>query len=63
MAKFGKSDLFLTLTYIPKWREITENLHDGEQPIHCPDLVITVVKLKLRELLEDITCASYLARW
>jgi len=42
IAKFGKPDLFLIFTCNPKWWEVTENLHDGKQPIHRLDLVARV---------------------
>ena len=45
IAKFGKPDLFLTFTCNPWW-EITENLHDGKQPIHCPDLEARVFEIE-----------------
>ena len=55
IAKFGRPDLFLTFTCNPKWREVTENLSDGEQPMHRPDLLARVFKMKLDQLLADIT--------
>ena len=62
IAKFGKPDLFLTFTCNPKGIEISENLHDGEIPINCPDLLAKVFKLKLKELLEDITVHHVLGK-
>ena len=54
--------MFLTFTCNPKWQEITENLHDGEMPINRPDLLARVFKLKLKELLEDITVHHVLGK-
>ena len=31
--KYGKPDLFITFSCNPKWREITENLNQGEHAI------------------------------
>ncbi|EFN73727.1 hypothetical protein EAG_09472, partial [Camponotus floridanus] len=31
VSKFGKPDLFITMTFNPKWREIEENLLPGQQ--------------------------------
>ena len=30
IAKYGKPDLFITFTCNPKWKEVMENLHEGE---------------------------------
>ena len=62
ISKYGKPDLFLTFTCNPKWQEITENLHDGEMPINRSDLLARVFKLKLKELLEDITLHHVLGK-
>ena len=62
IAKFGKPDLFLTFTCNPKWREITDNLSNGEQPFNRPDLLARVFKLKLNELLDDITVHHVLGK-
>ncbi|XP_057310674.1 uncharacterized protein LOC130648635 [Hydractinia symbiolongicarpus] len=55
IGKFGKPDFFLTFTCNPKWREITENLFAGQRAHDRPDLVSRVFKLKLNELLKDVT--------
>jgi len=38
VAKFGKPDLFITMTCNPKWREIEENLLPGQQASDRPDI-------------------------
>ena len=53
IAKYGKPDLFLTYTYNPKAREITENLRPGERSEYRPNLVVRVFKAHLAELLTD----------
>ncbi|XP_057296296.1 uncharacterized protein LOC130625260 [Hydractinia symbiolongicarpus] len=55
IGKFGKPDFFLTFTCNPKWREITENLFAGQRAHDLPDLVSRVFKLKLNEILKDVT--------
>ncbi len=56
VAKFGKPDLFITFTCNPKWKEITENLKYNETALDRPDLVATVFNLKLKQLMNDLTC-------
>ncbi|XP_021967368.1 uncharacterized protein LOC110862486 [Folsomia candida] len=55
VRKFGKPDLFITMTCNPKWFEITANLEDGQKPENRPDLVARVFNVKLRSMLEDLT--------
>lgn len=43
------------MTCNPKWPEITEALRPGQQPNDRPDIVDRVFRLKLEQLLEDIT--------
>ena len=38
VSKFGKLDLFITMTCNPKWREIEENLLRGQQVSDKPDI-------------------------
>jgi hypothetical protein len=53
--KFGKLDLFVTFTYNPKWKEITNTLLLGQTTKDRPELVVTrVFNLKLDALLKDI---------
>ena len=51
---FGKPDYFITLTCNPRWKEITDELLEGQGPEDCPDIVSRVFKLKLRSLLHDL---------
>ena len=39
IVKYGKPDLFITFTCNRKWKEVTENLNEGEQPSDRPDLL------------------------
>ena len=54
VAKFGKPDLFITMTCNPKWKEITDNLLPGNKVKNWPDLVVHVFNIKLRSLLKDL---------
>jgi hypothetical protein len=54
VRKFGKPDLFLTMTCNPQWREITENLQSWQRPEYRPDLITRVFNLKLKELMKDL---------
>ncbi len=54
VAATGKPDLFITMTTNPKWREIEENLHPGQQSLDRPDLVTRVFELKKKEMLNDV---------
>lgn len=54
LQRFGKPHLFITMTTNPDWREIQENLRDGETPLDRPDIVGRVFKLKKDQLIRDI---------
>ena len=54
VRKFGKPDLFITMTCNPNWREITENLLPGQQPSDRPDLTARVFDMKKKYLLDLI---------
>ncbi len=51
----GFPDYFITMTANPKWPEITRELLHGQSAVDRPDLVARVFKLKLAELLKDLT--------
>ncbi|RCV43462.1 hypothetical protein SETIT_9G296200v2 [Setaria italica] len=50
VGKFGKPDIFLTMTCNPNWDEITNELYPGQSPQDRPDLVTQVFRAKLEEL-------------
>ena len=54
VTKFGKPDLFLKFTCNPQWKEIHDNLFDGQRIHMRPDLVSRVFHMKLKELMNDI---------
>jgi hypothetical protein len=54
VRKFGKPDLFVTFTYNPKWKEITDALLPGQIAKDHPELITRVFNLKFDALLKDI---------
>jgi hypothetical protein len=57
----GKPDLFITMTCNPLWPEITREL-SGRAAEERPDIVARVFKLKLKELLNDLTKRKFFGR-
>lgn len=55
VRKYGKPDLFVTMTTNPRWSEITDSLGPNERPSDRPDIVARVFQLKLKELIHAIT--------
>ena len=54
VVKYGKPDIFLTMTANIRWPEVTENLLPHQQPSDRPDIISHVFHFKLQELLNDI---------
>jgi ATP-dependent DNA helicase PIF1 len=50
VQKYGKPDIFLTMTCNLNWDEITQNLYPGQSAQDRPDLVVHVFRAKLEEL-------------
>jgi hypothetical protein len=50
IQKYGKPDIFLTMTCNPKWEEIISQLEFGQTPQDRPDLIIRVFRAKLEEM-------------
>ncbi|ONM17173.1 hypothetical protein ZEAMMB73_Zm00001d003578 [Zea mays] len=55
VRKFGKPDIFLTMTCNPNWDEIRTELLPGQTPQDRPDLVVHVFHAKLQELKHRLT--------
>ena len=53
--RFGKPDLFITMTCNPHWDEIKRNIPAGSHWKHHPDIVARVFELKLQSLLDVLT--------
>ncbi|XP_016566777.2 uncharacterized protein LOC107864884 [Capsicum annuum] len=54
VQRFGKSDLFITMTCNSNWVEIKENLLQGQLSQDRPDLVTRVFRAKLQDLKDQI---------
>lgn len=50
VRKYGKPDVFLTMTCNPNWEEITREFEFGQRPQDRPDLIVRVFKAKLEEM-------------
>ena len=55
VAKFGRSDYFITMTASPNWPEVQANLRPGEHAYNRPDLIARVFRAKLIELIKMLT--------
>ena len=62
VQRFGKPDLFVTMTANPSWPEIQQNLRPGETAANRPELTSRVLRLKLRALMEDLIKDGVLGR-
>ncbi|XP_044272021.1 uncharacterized protein LOC123015966 [Tribolium madens] len=67
VSEMGCPSFFITMTCNPKWPEIVENLLDGQEAINHPLLVARIFKMKLDDLIVDLTerhvmgvCISFL---
>jgi hypothetical protein len=54
VRKYGKPDMFITMTCNPQWREITENSKKHQRSVYRLDLIARVINLKLEELKKDL---------
>ena len=50
VQKYGKPDIFLTMTCNPNWDEIISELEPGQTPQDHPDLIVRVFRAKLEDL-------------
>ena len=50
VQRFGRPDIFLTITCNPSWPEIKENLLASVESQNRPDLICRVFRAKLKEL-------------
>uniref|UniRef100_A0A914MFS2 ATP-dependent DNA helicase n=1 Tax=Meloidogyne incognita TaxID=6306 RepID=A0A914MFS2_MELIC len=62
VRRFGKPDLFVTMTCNPQWEEIVENLYQGQVSADRPDLVDRVFYLKVKALMTEITKTKIFGR-
>ncbi|XP_011685465.1 PREDICTED: uncharacterized protein LOC105448515 [Wasmannia auropunctata] len=54
VRKYGKPDIFITMTCNPNWREIKENLLPNQQPADRPDICARVFNIKKDYLIDVI---------
>ena len=54
VSKFGRPDLFVTITCNPKWPEIVQNLKLGQTALGAPHLVSRVFKIYLDKIITEI---------
>lgn len=54
VQKYGKPDIFLTMTCNPNWEEIIGNLEPGQTPQDRPDLIVRVFRAKLEDLKKQL---------
>ena len=62
VQKFGKPDLFITMTCNPGWEEIRNELLPGQISQDRPDLLARIFKAKFEEFKEDIINKTVLGR-
>ena len=55
VRRYGKPDLFITMTCNPKWDEITRELLPNQVPNDRPDIIARVFMSKLTSLMDDLT--------
>jgi hypothetical protein len=55
VRELGKPTLFITMTCNPKWPEIVDSLPHGSKAEDHPEIVARVFKIKLDELMADLT--------
>lgn len=54
VQKFGKPDIFLTMTCNPAWPEIKNELRPHEEAQNRPDLLVIVFKSKLEQMRKEV---------
>ena len=54
VRKFGKPDLFVTVTCNPEWPEMAAALLESNTPADRPEIVAHVFKLKLDALVKEV---------
>ncbi|KAL0291359.1 UNVERIFIED_CONTAM: hypothetical protein Sangu_2463800, partial [Sesamum angustifolium] len=62
VQKFGKPDLFITMTCNPSWEEIQNELKPRQTPQDRPDLLTRIFRAKFEELKKDIYTKGVLGK-
>ena len=55
VRRFGKPDLFITMTCNPNWPEIKEALLPQQTASDRPDIVVRVFMIKMKNLIDQLT--------
>ncbi|XP_045500045.1 uncharacterized protein LOC123697545 [Colias croceus] len=72
VRKYGRPDLFITVTTNPKWDEITRELLEGQAPHDRHDIIARVFHLKLKSMIDlftkdnifgEVLCYMYSVEW
>ncbi|XP_035445477.2 uncharacterized protein LOC118272869 [Spodoptera frugiperda] len=72
VRKYGRPDLFITVTTNPKWAEITRELLEGQAPHDRHDIIARVFHLKLKSMIHlltkdnifgEVLCYMYSVEW
>ncbi|KAL0414287.1 UNVERIFIED_CONTAM: ATP-dependent DNA helicase PIF1 [Sesamum radiatum] len=62
VQKFGKPNLFITMTCNPSWEEIQNELKPGQTPQDRPDLLTRIFRAKFEELKKDVYTKGVLGK-
>lgn len=54
VCKYGKPDLFLTVTCNPNWAEIKRNIQPNQTPDQRPDIITRVFQIKYKRIMNLI---------
>ena len=54
MRKYGRPNLFITVTCNPEWKEIQDELLHNQKVSDRPELIARILKLKLQAIEEDL---------
>ncbi|XP_071930166.1 uncharacterized protein [Coffea arabica] len=54
VQRYGKPDIFLTITCNPSWPEIKQHLGENDETQNRPDLIARVFRAKIEQLKEDL---------
>jgi len=63
VRKLGRPSLFITFTANPRWKEITQELREGETGLDRFDLAVRVFHLKAAELRSDLRKKNIFGRY
>ena len=60
--EYHKPDFFITMTCNPNWKEIKDQLQEGQTAQDRPDIVARVFKLKKDQLMQDLKSGDVLGK-